>query len=215
MPGWMGPWATWYSASSSRPRWSLRFFSTQTTQWLCDSKWVPQSQPKTQELSYYLYIRILGKILRRSGNALAQAAQGGGGVTVPGGVQETWRYGAEGRGLVGMVVMGWQLDQMILDVFSNLNYSLILWFCFLGPSSSLLLSFGCILRVLCSHIVKPKGHPKAYLLLTPYISKVIFLLPHLSPTCFESSWVHYFQDVQPSYHYMRLDSHQHISSVTL
>jgi len=36
---------------------------------------------------------------------LAQAAQGGGGVTIPGGVQEMWRCGTEGRGLVGMV--GW------------------------------------------------------------------------------------------------------------
>ena len=29
---------------------------------------------------------------------MTQAAQGGGGVTVPGGVQETWRCDAEGRG---------------------------------------------------------------------------------------------------------------------
>ncbi len=33
-----------------------------------------------------------------SGAAVAQAAQGGGGVTVPGGVQEPWRCGTEGRG---------------------------------------------------------------------------------------------------------------------
>ena len=31
--------------------------------------------------------------LRKSGQALAQAAQGGGGVAVPGGVQETCRCG--------------------------------------------------------------------------------------------------------------------------
>ena len=42
---------------------------------------------------------ILGKILRKKDEALAQAAQGGGGVTVPGGVQEPWRCGTEGRGL--------------------------------------------------------------------------------------------------------------------
>lgn len=37
---------------------------------------------------------------------------GGGGVTVPGSVQETWRSGTEQHGLVGIVVMvmGQQLD---------------------------------------------------------------------------------------------------------
>ena len=40
--------------------------------------------------------------LRKSGEALEQAAQGGGGVTVPGGVQERWRCGTEGHELVGM-----------------------------------------------------------------------------------------------------------------
>ena len=40
---------------------------------------------------------ILGKtLLQKSGDAVAQAAQGGGGVIVPGGVQELWRYGSEG-----------------------------------------------------------------------------------------------------------------------
>jgi len=56
---------------------------------------------------------------------LAQAAQGGGGVTVPGGVQEPWRCGTEGHGqwawLGGLV-----LDLVILEVFSNLNESMIL-----------------------------------------------------------------------------------------
>jgi len=36
---------------------------------------------------------------------LDQAAQGGGGVTIPGGVQEMWRCGTEGHGLV--VWWGW------------------------------------------------------------------------------------------------------------
>ena len=40
------------------------------------------------------------------GEALAQAAQGGGGITVPGGVQETCGCGTEGCGSVGMVGMG-------------------------------------------------------------------------------------------------------------
>jgi len=33
--------------------------------------------------------------LRKSGQAVAQAAQGGGGVSIPGGIQETCRYGTE------------------------------------------------------------------------------------------------------------------------
>jgi len=37
-------------------------------------------------------------LLRKSGEALAQAAQGGGGVTVPGGVQELCECGSEGHG---------------------------------------------------------------------------------------------------------------------
>ena len=49
-------------------------------------------------------------LLRNSDEAVAQAAQGGGGVTIHGGVQETCRCGTEGRGLVGMVEMGWWLD---------------------------------------------------------------------------------------------------------
>ena len=42
-----------------------------------------------------------------SGEVLVQAAQGGDGVTVPGGVQGMWH-----RGLVGMAVMGWWLNLM-------------------------------------------------------------------------------------------------------
>ena len=37
-------------------------------------------------------------LLRKNGEALAQAAQGGGGVTIPGGVPEPWRRGPEGHG---------------------------------------------------------------------------------------------------------------------
>jgi len=44
------------------------------------------------------------------GDGLEHVAQGGGGVTVPGGVQETCRCGTEWRGLVGMVEMSWWLD---------------------------------------------------------------------------------------------------------
>ena len=55
-----------------------------------------------------------------SGQALDQAAQGGGGVPIPGGVKKTCRCGTSGYGLIGMVVLGGWLDSMILEVFSNL-----------------------------------------------------------------------------------------------
>ena len=63
----------------------------------------------------------------KSGQALEQAAQGGG-VTIPWGVQKTCRRGTSAYGLAGMVVLHWQLDFMILEVFSNLHDSTILWF---------------------------------------------------------------------------------------
>ena len=40
---------------------------------------------------------------RESGQMLERAAQGGGGVTAPGGVQETFLCCTEGRGLVGTI----------------------------------------------------------------------------------------------------------------
>ena len=64
-------------------------------------------------------------VLRQCGEALAQAAQGGGGVTVPGGVQELWRCGTEERGQWAWWD-GLELDFGILEVFSNLNDSMIL-----------------------------------------------------------------------------------------
>jgi len=63
---------------------------------------------------------MLGKISLLSGQALEQADQGGGGVTIPGGVQKTCRCGTSGYGLVDMVVLGGWLDLKILEVFSNL-----------------------------------------------------------------------------------------------
>jgi len=59
---------------------------------------------------------------------LEQAGQGSGGVPIPGGVQNTCRCGTSGHGLAGIVLLGWQLDFMILEVISNLNDSIILWF---------------------------------------------------------------------------------------
>ena len=40
-------------------------------------------------------------LLRKSGEALEQAAQGSGGVSIPEGVQEMCRCGTKGQGLVG------------------------------------------------------------------------------------------------------------------
>jgi len=56
---------------------------------------------------------------RKSGQALEHAAQGGGGVPIPGAAQKTCRCGTSGYGLVGMVAFGGWLD-LILEVFSNL-----------------------------------------------------------------------------------------------
>jgi len=41
-----------------------------------------------------------------SGQALDQAAQGSGGVPIPGGVQKMCRCGTSGHDLAGMVVLG-------------------------------------------------------------------------------------------------------------
>jgi len=50
---------------------------------------------------------ILGNISSlKEWPGIGQAAQGGGGVTIPGGVQKTRRCGTLGHGLAGMVVLG-------------------------------------------------------------------------------------------------------------
>ena len=66
------------------------------------------------------------KRLRKSSNALAQAAQGGGGVTIPGGVPEPWRCGTEGCSQWAW--WGWADSWIwgLLMVFSNINDSVIL-----------------------------------------------------------------------------------------
>jgi len=46
---------------------------------------------------------ILGKISLLK--ELEEAAQGSGGVTIPGGVRKTCRYGTSGHGLAGMVML--------------------------------------------------------------------------------------------------------------
>jgi len=47
---------------------------------------------------------------------------------MPGGVQKMCRCGTLGYGSVSMVVLGGWLDLMILEVFSNLNVSMIIYF---------------------------------------------------------------------------------------
>ena len=59
---------------------------------------------------------------------MEQAAQGSGGVIIPGGVQKKSRYGILGQAFGGMVVLSELLDLMILEVFSSPNDSMILWF---------------------------------------------------------------------------------------
>jgi len=41
--------------------------------------------------------------------------------------KKTCRCGASGHGLAGMMLLGWQLDLMVFEVFSNLNDSMILY----------------------------------------------------------------------------------------
>jgi len=43
-----------------------------------------------------------------------------------GGVQNMCRYGTSGCGLAGIVVVGWQFNLLILQVFSNPNDSMTL-----------------------------------------------------------------------------------------
>ena len=69
---------------------------------------------KLRQGNFRLDIR---KKFRKSGAAVAQAAQGGGGVTIPGGVPEPCGCGTEDM-ITGMVGMGWWLDQVIFrDLF--------------------------------------------------------------------------------------------------
>ena len=89
------------------------------------------------EVGVALFSQVTGNRMRenglrlhlywKSGQALEQAAQESGGVTIPGDVKKTCRYGTSGHGLADMVVLGWQSDLMILEVFSNLNDSMILF----------------------------------------------------------------------------------------
>jgi len=69
---------------------------------------------------------IRENVFTESGQALDQTAQGSGGVPIPGGVQKMCRRGTSGQDLSGVVVLGWWLVLMILEIFSNFNDSMIL-----------------------------------------------------------------------------------------
>lgn len=71
---------------------------------------------------------VAGKIW--GGTAVEGAAQGSGGVSIPGGdlrdVWETSECGTEGCGLVvGLGTSGWWWDLLILKVFSTLKHSVV------------------------------------------------------------------------------------------
>lgn len=70
---------------------------------------------------------ILGDIfLRTSGDSVAQAALGGGEVTIHGGVQDPWGMLHWGMWLVTVVGYGLELDLGIFEVFFNVNDTVIL-----------------------------------------------------------------------------------------
>ena len=58
-------------------------------------------------------------ILRKNSEALAQAAQGSQGVTIPGGVQEAWRCGTEGHSMHGGDGLMFGIDDL-RDLFQPL-----------------------------------------------------------------------------------------------
>ena len=66
---------------------------------------------------------------------MEQVSQGGNGVTVPGGVQETWRCGTEGHDLVSSVGGRWMVGPDDLRVL----FPTIMILLFYGPGSTLLL----------------------------------------------------------------------------
>jgi len=62
-----------------------------------------------------------------SGNAMEWAAQGGGGVTIPGGVHETFRCSTKKHGLVGKY--WWQVDSWTGWSWRSFPRLVILWLC--------------------------------------------------------------------------------------
>jgi len=94
----------------------VKILSSQFQKLQSDEREWPQVAPRECRVEIFL---------RKSGEILAQAARGGGGVTVPGDVREPWRCGTEGRGQWAVSVVGGRLDWMILEMFSNRNDSVL------------------------------------------------------------------------------------------
>ena len=86
-----------------------------------DEREQSQAAPGEVQVGYYEEF-----LLRKSDEALEEAAQGSGGVTIPGGVHEKGRCGTEGHGVVGNIGAKCTVDLDDLEVFSNLNDSMIL-----------------------------------------------------------------------------------------
>jgi len=67
-----------------------------------------------------------GKLLPDQDAPWQAPCQGSGAVPIPRDIHKTCRCGTSGHGLAAVVVLGWRLDLMISQVFSNLNDSMIL-----------------------------------------------------------------------------------------
>jgi len=98
--------------------WSLSCFLSQyqSRNWCCilfSRSTVLHSKHYSIDHLCISLVQCVKCLCRRSGNALEQAAQRGGGITVPGGVQELWRWCTEGHSGYGTVVSS--------EVFSDLN----------------------------------------------------------------------------------------------
>ena len=62
-------------------------------------------------------IGYLEKLFQKSDEALKQAAQGGGGITVPGSVQEPYRCGTKEYSIVGNIGGQWTVGLRLKSLF--------------------------------------------------------------------------------------------------
>lgn len=77
-----------------------------------------------------IYIGQIRKNVFHGGQTMEGAVQGNDGALIPGGIYEICGCGTKGHCLIkGLSRSGWYLDLVTLKLFSNLDDSLILWFC--------------------------------------------------------------------------------------